>query len=1212
MWLLLLPPLVHAMVLPLDPGGGNCSYAVDCNSRACQDCSCVGGACQCADGFSGPNCGVRPGTALRPELSGVHSAASPRGAIFGRGFDPAYGESRQSIVGFKYTGGFDANFNQWTQPETGQTFDIPDCVNIYAIPGRVEAMQRHTVTDFKQYMNWTTSVDTEHTIAIFYNDFRASAHAQVYEMLQDNSTTLVLNRQYGTYYKIDICEPQTLKAQLAPGGNQSGTSFARDQALLPADRSTPENKHAYNDFLAKYGTHVTQSVILGMDLITFVAAASTSVTEIGASFGAQASAALAYFVIGMNMNIEAGGEAKFNFSTKFKDSVTFGAVAYGGNPTALATGDYGSWADSVAFNPVGFDSGAFSTFKNVSEYIADDAKAKHVQEATEEYLAEVTKDLPSMADGVANDGSLCVVPPGANLTFGQLPKPSSQRGQPSGQRRQPAPLGVRGDASDVDPPILPVVAKASLHLGDSWNVKSGERLNRALSAPTFANDRVWLNPYENETAYRLPDAMKLSVFPATCFRGKAEVYASADVFVDAGFKASFDFFSLTVYGVTVKGMFQKYAQWFDAAFAAKGGGLVSLGLYFNFFTLEHDLSAPPSAPFAADVDALPSSGGDASYDALVGKWGSHYVAKELIGAGCNFTVEYDIAAAASMSASEVQSAASASIADKYFGPMGIRFDLWNTVKKSKTDRRFSSATRKIGFSCFGGDTTILGTPEQPKPDSFQAWAKSASASPAPMPNGLRFRPLTDLVRQTDPALQQSKRDGVNAAITRLLSAQPVEPMAAAAEQLSASAATAIEELKGELKAQPPVQASAVGAARAADRGRSGERALADAAAAGAAAAPFAAGAREKIAWRMVPGVCNGHGGVGVGCGYDATKLDVYGLAINPKRPVVQMPMCPLKCYLDPEAHAGERECWQGECYYDPPDFVSPTRRYRVPAASISVVDKPQAESGFTQIVSRSASEYDHESISSQSGSHGWLVKHHWSKNTIDFYHRHIEQNDSMTSQQQFYAYHDVSLYPLPEPTPTLEFGLAALKLPLEYKGNEAQYREFIDDFGTHYMTQATMGALVLATTYFHSCLLDVWSGEKITEQSSSSFFGIWGDSHAGGHGHNKTDERFYQFSETVVQLLGGDAQKHGKLTRAKKLNQTDIDEWKQSITGAGKMVPISFQMKPIFDLVKSQVKKENLNRTMHDYYTEVGSYIESMVQAIKPIDPSHKPSWCTR
>jgi hypothetical protein len=57
MWLLLLP-LVHAMVLPLDPGGGKCSYAVDCNSRACQDCSCDGGACQCADGFSGPNCGV--------------------------------------------------------------------------------------------------------------------------------------------------------------------------------------------------------------------------------------------------------------------------------------------------------------------------------------------------------------------------------------------------------------------------------------------------------------------------------------------------------------------------------------------------------------------------------------------------------------------------------------------------------------------------------------------------------------------------------------------------------------------------------------------------------------------------------------------------------------------------------------------------------------------------------------------------------------------------------------------------------------------------------------------------------------------------------------------------------------------------------------------------------------------------------------------------
>lgn len=35
---------------------GNCSYAVDCNARVCIDCTCAGGTCKCADGFSGAHC----------------------------------------------------------------------------------------------------------------------------------------------------------------------------------------------------------------------------------------------------------------------------------------------------------------------------------------------------------------------------------------------------------------------------------------------------------------------------------------------------------------------------------------------------------------------------------------------------------------------------------------------------------------------------------------------------------------------------------------------------------------------------------------------------------------------------------------------------------------------------------------------------------------------------------------------------------------------------------------------------------------------------------------------------------------------------------------------------------------------------------------------------------------------------------------------------
>ena len=133
----------------------------------------------------------------------------------------------------------------------------------------------------------------------------------------------------------------------------------------------------------------------------------------------------------------------------------------------------------------------------------------------------------------------------------------------------------------------------------------------------------------------------------------------------------------------------------------------------------------------------------------------------------------------------------------------------------------------------------------------------------------------------------------------------------------------------------------------------------------------------------------------------------------------------------------------------------------------------------------------------------------------------------MTSAYQGYKFFDVSLYPLPKPTPTLEFSLAALLLPNKaWKDltltDKAAYRSFIDDFGTHYMTQASMGALALATTFFHSCFLDIWSGESIVEESSSSFIGIFNDKHGKAHGCNSTSVLFEQWSDILVQVLGGD------------------------------------------------------------------------------------------
>ena len=49
----------------------------------------------------------------------------------------------------------------------------------------------------------------------------------------------------------------------------------------------------------------------------------------------------------------------------------------------------------------------------------------------------------------------------------------------------------------------------------------------------------------------------------------------------------------------------------------------------------------------------------------------------------------------------------------------------------------------------------------------------------------------------------------------------------------------------------------------------------------------------------VPGVCNGAGDVGIGCGYDATRLELFGTTIDPKKPVMQLPQCAARCYANP-------------------------------------------------------------------------------------------------------------------------------------------------------------------------------------------------------------------------------------------------------------------------------------------------------------------------
>jgi hypothetical protein len=116
-------------------------------------------------------------------------------------------------------------------------------------------------------------------------------------------------------------------------------------------------------------------------------------------------------------------------------------------------------------------------------------------------------------------------------------------------------------------------------------------------------------------------------------------------------------------------------------------------------------------------------------------------------------------------------------------------------------------------------------------------------------------------------------------------------------------------------------------------------------------------------------VCSGWGGVGIGCGFDATKMEAFGMTINPKKPVIQMPACAAKCYADPDDRSDECE---GCTYFNPfnPDVV-----YKVPS-NVFVEDSTVQGGCFRNQTSSHVDNYT-SWTQRTTGHHGFF--HSWSK-----------------------------------------------------------------------------------------------------------------------------------------------------------------------------------------------------------------------------------------
>mmetsp|Transcript_4976 Transcript_4976/g.11527 ORF Transcript_4976/g.11527 Transcript_4976/m.11527 type:complete len:431 (-) Transcript_4976:38-1330(-) len=345
----------------------------------------------------------------------------------------------------------------------------------------------------------------------------------------------------------------------------------------------------------------------------------------------------------------------------------------------------------------------------------------------------------------------------------------------------------------------------------------------------------------------------------------------------------------------------------------------------------------------------------------------------------------------------------------------------------------------------------------------------------------------------------------------------------------------------------------------------------------------------------VPGLCTGSNGAGIGCGYDVTKVDAFSLTVNPKRPVIEFEWCDVKCY-EP-AHWYDSDCLY--CNYQLPGY---NITYAVPT-NVFVLPETEAGGCYEQSTQKDVDEYQ-SLVGNTEGHSGWF--HSWSKTTVKYYSFYYKYDSSQSLQYKFLIWHSMVIPEFPVPTPTMLFKISVSQLPATY--DNATYANFIDEWGTHYMSTAQMGGSALMTQYFHECFLSQYGGKYVYQESSSSFFGIF-KSHSGSNsGYNHTDGNYKAWSNSTIKLLGGDADKYGDLNWTNPLSAADVQKWEDSIKD--NMMPLTFSFQPLHNLVSDATVKQNMVRALTEYGASIKTQNDRLVNSLVPQDPHTKPAWC--
>jgi hypothetical protein len=647
-----------------------------------------------------------------------------------RGYDPLYRSTRGSVVTWHYNN-LKGDDNQWLDPQSGTTYHKPDEVDIESRPAV------HTSTSYNLFSNTTSLTDYEwHSHSFGFNVAVAAfsmtnAGGYLQHVLESGRQVIVHNQASISTYKMSMFSPDIMRYMEEDGRNQSQTFFAKEQAALPAARSTTADKEAYRDFINKFGTHYVEDSIFGGGLDYYCVVNSTLFDKMTTKWIFK-QVNIAFSIYNFAFGFGAGSNHSVSdLDQLFQTHSQMLLVASGGDIAKVQSGDYSQWMSTVHLNPAPVE----PTFKNISDIFYDPTRASLMKQAVEEYFTNAPHVTPQP----------CTEAPGSLVSWGdfgamQEKKQKKAKAMQEQEKASTPSLRAGAPASLSTPNAIPIPGVSNAGLGQGFDAKRGEYKLPVGASLTYSQEKQWYDPIQQET-FLIPDELDFSDTPCACFREKSWMIQNAT----AAWTSETDWWGISVgYGTTSYSVGVSFSQ-LVANIRSElhnftwGATLVDRSQ--ELYALDFATTIPNLSPmFMQAVNSLPATGGQA-YTTFLAYWGTHYISGAKFGGHCNFTVTYDKSLTTTKSQHYVddQIGIQVSIMMK---SQGISFDIGMGLDSGSGEIHIDTLFKDNSvhaYECVGGDLDYLAAGD------YESWRASLRKNPAMIPHSQRLRPISDLV-----------------------------------------------------------------------------------------------------------------------------------------------------------------------------------------------------------------------------------------------------------------------------------------------------------------------------------------------------------------------------------------------------------------------------------------------------------------------------------